>query len=233
MKTKLYPGLLILALFLLIPSNARSQRYYSEEDRITLGLHFDPVISWFGSDTDKSKNEGARPGYNFGLNFNKYFGKNYSVSLGASLIAAGGRLSHTDTTLLEFTNFGVEVKPGDRIIYRIQYLSFPAGIKLQTNQIGYLTYFADLGFDPKIAIGGKADIKEQNITGEKATTELKVFNFGWHLTGGVEYSIGGTTSLVLGLNFENNFMDITEENGRQPGDKITHKLLSIRLGIIF
>ena len=39
--------------------------------------------------------------------------------------------------------------------------------------------------------------------------------------------------MVLGLNFENNFLDITEDNGAQLNDKVTHKLMSFRIGIIF
>jgi hypothetical protein len=125
------------------------------------------------------------------------------------------------------------VLPGDPVIYRIQYLAIPVGLKLQTNQIGYISYFADLGFDPKVAIGGKIDIKDNGIEGENAASELKLFNLSWHITAGIEYSIGGTTSLVLGLNFENNFFDITKEKGIQPEDKISHKMLGVRMGIIF
>ena len=39
--------------------------------------------------------------------------------------------------------------------------------------------------------------------------------------------------MLLGLNFDNNFLDITKDNGEQPKDKVTHKLLSFRMGVIF
>ena len=74
-------------------------------------------------------------------------------------------------------------------------------LKLQTNQIGYLTFFSDLGLDPKIVIGGKADIPSLNISGENAMNELNMFNLSYHITAGIEYSLGGTTALVLGLGF--------------------------------
>ena len=90
------------------------------------------------------------------LTFNKYFAPNYSFSTGISLLNAGGRLVSTDTTVMEFTNFNSTVLPGNPVIYKIQYLSIPVGLKLQTNQIGYLTFFTDLGLDPKVVIGGKA-----------------------------------------------------------------------------
>jgi hypothetical protein len=218
---------LTILILLLVPGFIQAQQ------RISFGVHADPVIGWFGSDIKETRNDGARPGFNFGLTFNKYFTPNYSFSTGISLINAGGRLVSTDTVIMEFTNFKSTVLPEKTIIYKIQYLSVPLGLKLQTNQIGYLTFFTDLGLDPKVVVGGKADIKSLSITGEKAINELRVFNLSYHITGGIEYSLGGTTALVAGLNFENNFLDITKDNDGQLKDKVTHKLISFRLGINF
>jgi hypothetical protein len=204
-----------------------------DPERISFGLHFDPVISWFGTDIRQTLSDGARAGYNFGLIFDKYFGYNYAFSTGINFIGAGGKLTNVDTTMIEFTNFTSDVLPGNPVVYKIQYLSIPLGLKFQTNEIGYVSYFANAGIDPKIVIGGKADIPSLDIENEKATGELKWFNMGWHLTAGIEYSLGGTTSLLAGLNFENNFLDITKENNSQPKDKISHKILSFRLGINF
>jgi hypothetical protein len=202
------------------------------QQKISFGIHADPVISWFATDVREVSNKGARAGFNFGLNFNNYFSKNYSFSTGISLISAGGSLANSDTTLFKFTNFVSTVPAGKPIIYKIQYLSIPVGLKLQTNQIGYITFFTDLGLDPKVVISGKADIPFLGIKSENATKELNLFNLSYHITAGIEYSFGGTTALVAGLNFDNNFLDITRDNG-QIKDKVSHKLLSFRLGINF
>lgn len=228
------PGLMkikitILAILMPLLANAQSDN----PERISFGLHFDPVISWFGSDIRQTMNDGARPGFNLGLTFNKYFGNNYAFSTGINIINAGGRLKSSDTTVMEFSNIEVAVLPQNPVIYKIQYLSIPIGLKFQTNEIGYVSYFANVGVDPKFTIGGKADIPSLDISGEKATGELKIFNMSWHITAGIEYSLGGSTALVAGFNFENNFLDITKENNIQIKDKVTHKLLSVRLGINF
>lgn len=215
----------------LLPLFAAGQS--DDADRISFGLHFDPVFSWFGSDIRQTLNHGARPGLNFGLTFDKYFSNNYAFSTGINIISAGGRLSSVDTTIMEYTNFSSLVLPGEKVIYKIQYLSIPLGLKFQTNEIGYLTYFANVGVDPKFTIGGKTDVPSLGITGEKSTAELKWFNMSWHVTAGIEYSLGGTTALVAGINFENNFLDITKETGSQLKDKVTHKLIGVRLGINF
>jgi hypothetical protein len=233
-KNKLnYPGKKFLVSSVIILLSLVGNAQSSDPDRISIGLHFDPVISWFGADIRQVDNEGARPGFNFGLTFNKYFSYNYAFSAGLNIISAGGRLIHTDTTILEFANLTPEILPGNPVVYKIQYISIPVGLKLQTNQIGYVTFFSDLGIDPKAVIGGKIDIPSVDISGEKATTELKTICMSYHITAGIEYSLGGTTAAVFGLNFENIFTDITKETGVQPKDKITHKMLGFRLGLIF
>ena len=93
------------------------------------------------------------------------------------------------------------VLPGKPVVYKFQYLAFPLGLKLQTNQIGYITFFSILGLDPKIVISRKADIPSLNISDENALNELRIFNLSYHITAGIEYSLGGTTALVFGTEF--------------------------------
>jgi hypothetical protein len=223
---------ILLFLFLSISTHTMIQA----QQKIGFGIHADPVISWFSSDIKEIKNDGARPGFNFGLTFNRYFSPNYSFSTGISLINAGGRLVSQDTTVMEFVNLKYKlttVLPNEAVVYKIQYLSIPFGLKLQTNQVGYITFYSDLGFDPKVVIGGKADIPSLDIKGEKVTSELRMFNLSYHVSAGIEYSLGRTTALVFGLNFDNNFFDITKDNGDQPVDKVSNKVLSFRIGVNF
>jgi hypothetical protein len=203
------------------------------QDKISFGIHVDPLISWFTTDINQVKNDGSRPGFNFGLTYNRYFTPNYAFSTGISLMRAGGRVVSSDTTVMEFTNFNSTVLPGNAVTYKIQYLVIPIGLKLQTNQIGYLTFFSDLGLDPKVVINRKADIPSLGIKGENARNEIGLFNLSYHITAGIEYSIGGTTALVFGLNFDNNFLDITRDNGKQLNDKVSQKILSFRFGVNF
>jgi len=205
----------------------------SAQQRIGFGIHADPSVNWFSTDISQVRYNGARAGFNFGLTYNKYFAPNYSFSTGISLMRTGGRLVSSDTTTMEFSNSRLKVLPGNPVEYKIQYLVIPIGLKLQTNQIGYLTFFSDLGLDPKIAISRKADIPSLNISGENANNEINLFNLSYHITAGIEYSLGGTTALVFGLNFDNNFLDATTDNGNPRTDKVSQKILSFRFGVNF
>jgi hypothetical protein len=221
----------IIMVLVSVISNAQQQQ--QQQHVISFGIHADPVISWFSTDISQVKNDGARPGFNFGLTFNSYFTRNYSFSTGISLMNVGGRLVSSDTTVLKFTNSSVKVLPGNQVIYKLQYLAIPLGLKLQTNQIGYVTFFSDLGFVPKIAISRRADIPSLNISGENALNELRMINLSYHITGGIEYSLGGSTALSFGIDFDNNFLDITNDTGKKLKDIVSQKMLSFRFGINF
>lgn len=223
---------MILAVFYLKTTTTHAQ------EKVSFGVHADPVISWFGTDISSVNNEGARSGFNFGISFAWYFSSNYSVSSGINLLSTAGRISHAaESTILELGKkdniVPVSLGAGNSLIYKIQYISLPVGLKLQTNQIGYITFFTDLGIDPKVIVNGKADIPSLNIKGEIAGEELRNFNISYHIHAGIEYGLGGNTALILGLGFENIFMDVTRETGNQPADKVTQKLLSVRMGIKF
>lgn len=238
-----FSSFLILSIILLLPARLDAQQdnerrsSAAQGTQIQFGIHADPLICWFGSDNNDVSNRGARPGFNFGITLNKFFGPNYAFSAGISLVSAGGRLVSSDSTTfykqhLKTLNW-VDVLPGEAITYKIQYLSVPLGLKLQTNQIGYYTFFTNIGLDPKVVIAGKADIPSLSMKNENAMEELRLFNLGYHITAGIEYGVGGNTAIVLGLGFENNFFDVTKDRGSQPVDKITHKLLSFRFGVNF
>jgi len=223
----------ILASILLMFLFSYPLEIINAQKKISFGIHADPLVGWFTSENKKDvMNEGARPGLNFGLTFNSFFTENYAFSTGVNLITSGGKLIYNDTVTMAL-NSPTKVLPGNEVIYGIKYISIPVGLKFQSNQIGYVTFFTDLGLDPKFVLGGKADIPSLEIEKENASAELKDFNLGYHVTAGIEYSLGGTTAMVLGLTFDSNFIDITQDTGDQPLDKILHKMLGFRLGVNF
>ena len=134
---------IFIALFLICTGISAQPGYrppripYGPPAAISFGIHFDPIISWFTTDSYDIRNDGALPGYNFGVSYNRYIGPNYSISSGVNIIDAGGRLVSNETTFFEIRNYKREiltVGPGEAIIYRIKYLSVPLGIKLETKR---------------------------------------------------------------------------------------------------
>ena len=203
---------------------------------ISFSLHFDPLLSWYSTDSYDTRTDGVVPGFNLGISYNKYFSPNYSFSTGLNIINAGGRLINRDITHFELKNYSssvLTVQSGEAITYRVTYLSVPLGIKLQTNQIGYGRFFTDVGLDPKIVVGGRVDIPSLDIKGGNATSELNTFNLAYHIMAGIEYPLAGSNSFIIGVGFEKDLFDITRDNGDQPSNVVLQKTLSFRLGITF
>lgn len=202
---------------------------------LRFGVHCDPMITWMRSNSPEYNNEGARAGLSFGLNVLHYFDDNYALSTGVGFIIAGGRQSAEDLHVMVFNNASPSVPAGDEMIYHLRYLNIPAGFRLRTNQIGYLTLFTDLGLDMRFMLRSSVDIPQEQYFDEIAKNEVYGMNLGWHISAGIEYAIGRSTALVAGLGFDEDFFDITKdlEEVHQPVDRTGLNMVRIKFGIIF
>lgn len=193
------------------------------------GVYATPLISWFKTDIEEVKNQGARAGFIFGISTERGLTDNWYFNTGLAFTNSSARLKNINPTI--FNNSVVAA--GKPVIYRLQYISVPVGIKIKTSEKGYLTYFAEFGLDPKVVISGRADIPSINIKGERAMNEIRRFNAGYHLDAGVDYLTNGDISLILGLGFESNIFDTTKDITGQPTDRTIQKLLKFIFGINF
>lgn len=202
---------------------------------LKFAVHADPVISWIGSNESEYTNEGVKPGVDIGLNVIHFFADNYAISTGISLISAGGRQSSTQADTLVFTNFNQVVEEGTEVKYNLQYMNIPIGLRLQTNQVGYLTYYTDMGFDLRLLIKSTIDISAIGIDHENARNEVYGMNAGWHIGAGLEYELGIDLSLIAGLSYAQDFFDITKdlEDVHQVEDRSGLRMIRVRLGIKF
>lgn len=198
-----------------------------------VGIYLNPVISWFKTDIAEVENEGSRAGINFNVSVEKYLSEKFSATGGISLIGSGGRLVSSNPNIFRFPDHTDIVAANNPVIYRIRYLSIPVGIKYKTKEMGLFSYFGEFGFDPKTVIRGRVDIPSLEIREQKAMTEIKRFNIGYHLNAGIDYSTGGNISLVLGLGFESNFFDVTKDVGDQKTDRTSQKFLKFIFGVNF
>jgi len=216
------------ALFIIFLIIVSQETEINAQQSIGFKVHAEPLAGWFSSHDSDVAGRSAKAGFNFGVTFNKYFHGNYAFSTGLSLITAGGNISYSDTIMLKLKN-PVEILPKNKLAYSIKYLSVPVGLKLKSNQIGYVSIFTNIGLDQKFILGGKIEVPSRNIAKENADNLLRRLSMGYHVIGGIEYSLGGSSAIVLGIRFDSNFTDII----KQPDAKITHKMLGLHLGFNF
>jgi hypothetical protein len=194
-----------------------------------MGIHLDLMSSWFSPKTGGIQKDGARPGLSGGLVMEYYFSENYGFVSGLSLSSAGGTVSYEDTVYIQTGQKDVKINPGTSVSYTLGYLSIPLGIKLKSNEIGYFTYFAQIGFLPQFNLGSKAKASEGQLNKDNVPEEINLFNLSYFFGGGVEYNIGGQTSLMAGIFFNNGFADVLSDNDYKAG----LNYLTLRLGIMF
>jgi hypothetical protein len=118
---------------------------------------------------------------------------------------------------------------GTSVAFNINYITIPMALKLKSNEIGFLTYFAELGFLPQINIGSRATSTGGALDKDNVSKEINAFNVSFFFGGGVEKNIGGNTFLMGGIFFNNGFGDVLTADAH----KAALNFLNIRLGIMF
>jgi hypothetical protein len=150
---------------------------------------------------------------------------NYSFSTGLESFYSGGKLETyraIDSTTIS-------------TLYKLQYLEIPIALKMKTNEINYITYFAKFGGSVNARLSSVADISEKSgtrtITEEdkNINKDISLFRVAFNIGVGIEYSLGGTTAVLVGLNFNNGLTDIL----KSKDVKANNNYISLNLGILF
>ena len=193
-------------------------------------LFADPQLSWFTSDTRKFDPNGSIGGFNIGFTYDKYFAERYAIFLGLSINNVGGNLKYQETGYkLETRDNTYTVPRGSNVKLKAQFLNVPVGLKFKTNEIGYVSFNAQVGVSGSIRLKASVWEDSNNIEKETITQQFNQVYGSYFIGGGVEYSLGGPSSLQAGIIYSNG---ITEAYSAGFG-KISIGSLSLRIGIVF
>jgi len=188
-------------------------------------------MSWLTSDIKSITRDEMKAGFNTGLIMDKYFAENYAFSTGISIWNTGGSLFYIDSTGFDF-NYGRQPLLANSVMtYRMQYINIPISLKLNSNEIGYIRFFAHPGINTHINIKASADVRSDGTTyeNENISDAINTISMSYFIGAGIEYSLGGNTALILGLYYQNGFWDITKTKDY----KVTIGSVSLRLGVRF
>ncbi len=208
--------LILLSLILTISSSAQDYK------KTRLAFVLSPQISWLGSDNASVDGNGNLFGYNFGVVMDRFFDTNYAFSTGLTINTTGGKLSYPAGT--EFEIGGDKVALSD-VTYRLKYIEVPFALKLITNEFHRSRYYGQFGLYTQY------NIKTNDGNGKSMSKEVNFFDMGYQLGGGMEYSLGGDTYMMLGLIYSGGFIDVTSNNTIK--DKANLNRFTFQFGIIF
>ena len=216
----------LFALSFLLPAHAQ----------VRFGITLDPQVSWLSSDRKKVEGDGSIPGIAFGLNIDKYFAEHYAVYSGVFIESTGGYLKYnTDEFKLDTKDRpNYEIKSGESMKYRFQYLTAPIGIKLKTNPIGYNSFYANLGFKTSILLkskgfSGSGHGSADAMDGEVLDGEMNFLNLGYQIGVGTEYALGGNVALIFGVTYNNGLTNTVNNSSLH----INLNNISFKLGVMF
>ena len=117
--------------------------------------------------------------------------------------------------------------------YNLTYLYFPMGLKLKTVEIGYKTFYVDLGIKAMFRLKATASTDNNILQKNNINDETNLFNMLYYVGAGMEYSLGGNTALIFGFYYSRTFLDITTDILNKPPDHLNANILSLRLGVLF
>ena len=208
--------------------------------KIRLGIICSPLVSWGSSDASAIDPQGSKLGINIGLMVDKYFARNYAFASGLSIHTMGASVVYNNgiNTFVAKDNTYTGVKQGTTVKYSLQYIDVPFGLKMRTPQIGYVTIWAQLGFNAMININASADAKSTcdsgsfDLNGTNVPDMVNTFYMGYHIFLGAEYKIIGNTAITAGIGYLNGFTDVTVDRGN-TNEKLTLNNVELRLGLIF
>lgn len=201
----------------------------AQSSPVKFNVEMDPQFSWFKSDDDAVEPNGSIFHFHAGLNMDYYFAPNYAFVLGVGINNLGGNLLYADST--EFNSKGeiLMVEPEQSVKLNLQYVDIPVGLKLKTEELGYATFFLQLGFNPMINLNAKVSSEEAGLDKEDIKDNINTFYLGYHLGLGAEYKLGGSTALIGGLRWSSGFTDITDND---PAN-VSLNTISMHIGVLF
>jgi hypothetical protein len=184
---------------------------HQEENRkFRLGLMLNPNISWLSPNSDDYSGEGSKVGFSYGLSTEFFLSKNYLFSTGFLISSLGGEVSYEGA--FEDNVGGGYVPSNVAQSFRIKYVEIPLALKLRTNEIGYMTYYGSFGLKAGVKFQSTSDftytdLNDASRTDKNTASDVFFLNMSLAIGAGIEYNISGNTNLLLGLTFNNGFIN--------------------------
>jgi hypothetical protein len=213
------------------------------DKKFRFGLKATPSINWLKIDDEKTyKKGGAAMKFGYGLITEFKITDVAWFQTGLQIDYDGGKWeTNTDSTVGYLINKDNELLENKNIkyndpssttgytafelkkrSYRSMYLTIPLALRLKTKEIGYLTYYGGFGFLTSVHIRTKVDDEAKNLVTNTTSTiqkmdvskDMNILRLGLTLNGGVEINLSGSTSVLLGLGFNQYFLSNVKKDSK-------------------
>lgn len=214
---------------------------FSQPRNMRLGLSLEPLsVSWMSSNTPNIESGGYNGSTSIYIKAEYYFSPFVSLATGVGMtFNQGGTLIYQtggdvwkDSDLipatLHFLPSNSELKS------KIQYLEIPVALKLRTDEFSSFRVFFEV---PRLTLGvttkARGSVSAMGISEENQNIypSMSWLNASYGVMAGIEYSLSEDISAVIGVNWKQGFVDITDDSGIDA--KSTTGTLGLHVGILF
>lgn len=231
--------LILITVFIANTVMAQEEEEFDKKWRF--GISGAPSLNWYQPENEKKFTSGGTAfKFGWGLDVEKRLSKIVSFEFGVQFNYDGGILNFggadTSSYYMDKTEELIEIKDIDfsdtaithdlfRVnsrTYNMTYVNIPLGIKMRTKEIGYMTYYGELGMNLGFKYKGRSTDNVTPSTVSSALTkeqiniekDMNLFRAQVHIGGGAEYTISGTTALVFGLAYNLGVNNVIKKESR-------------------
>ncbi|MCK9451531.1 MAG: PorT family protein [Bacteroidales bacterium] len=229
MKRSLFTLLLV---FVIVGSAVAQQKAFQ------FGFKVAPSMGWIKPNSEGYKRDGLKAGFNWGFVGEFFLMENYAISTGFNVIYTNGAFTYPDQQ-----NVGGLMLIGEtNRLLKLKYIQLPVILKMKTNEFNGIKIFAEIGFGLGFNVGAKAEDdfyfngKKQQSKSSDVSNAVRFTRESLILGAGVEYPLGGSTFIVAGIRFDNNFFDILKDQNsvdRSIEQKGISNFIELQLGLLF
>src|ERR1051325_7694083 len=133
----------VISLFTVFALYTSAQETKSNTQKFHFGLKAAPSLAWLKTDSKTLSSDGSKFGFSYGLITESNFADHYAFATGIDVTYRGGKFAQTMTDTI-----GNITKKNSKI--NLEYVEIPLTLKFKTNEIGYFTYFLQVGVAPGI-----------------------------------------------------------------------------------
>ena len=151
------------------------------------------------------------------------------IVTGMTVSTVGGSLVYNKSIPFH----GKVLPRGTTLDYYLTDLEIPLALKMRTRNFDRMRYFAQFGLTNwfNIKTNVTSNGQEGSTQMQAIKHEIRIFNLGLNIGGGLEYDLGRGDALTGGLVYSSGFVDSTHNSGIK--DATTLNVLRLRFGFIF
>ena len=192
----------ILLLSALLGHFAQAQDYYGSnysDKKVSLGITLSPNIHWLRYGDLQNITKEPKIGYSYGLLGDFALTENYYFSTGFLI-----------NNLKASSDYSSERANNDVLTtYHLQYIEVPFGLKLQSTQRYYRSYYGQFGFAAGIKINGERELSGADKT--SLGNDAEPLRLAMQIGGGINWQLDHKLNMMTGLSLNNGFTGILKD----------------------